>query len=146
MAAHKERATGTAVAAVCGFLTGSFVLSIALLQYLLEGGLSFVPSSPPVVVGCFVAGFVFVGVSMGVFTMRPNAQKLGVPVHLAAVVGFSFMTLSTFDTTSIALVGAVMAAMNGIAAVAIVASKDVVVDGRTDTSDDHATDIGTGFH
>lgn len=144
MAKHKERAIGTAVAAVCGFLTGSFVLSIALLEYLV--GLGFVPGSLPAVIGYFIGGLVLVGVSMGVFMMRPSAQRLGVPIYLATAGVFALMTISTIDVTAIALVGVVMVGTNLIAAVAIVASEDVVVDGRTDTSDDHATDIGTGFH
>jgi len=55
------------------------------------------------------------------------------------------MTVDAMDSTSIALIGAVMVGTNVIASLSLVASEDVV-DGRTDTSDDHATDIGTGFH
>lgn len=144
MVKTKERATGTAVAAVCGFLTGSFVLSIALLQYLV--GLEFVPGSLLAVAGYFVAGMVLVGVSTGVFMMRPASQQVGVVVYLATAAIFALMTLNTMESTSIALIGAVMVGSNVMAALSLVASEDDVVDGRTDTSDDHAVDIGTGFH
>lgn len=144
MVKHKERATGTAVAAVCGFLTGSFVLSIALLQYLV--GLEFLPGSLLAVAGYFLAGMVLVGLSMGVFMMRPSAQKLGIVVYLATAAAFALMTVDVMQSTSMALIGAVMVGSNVIASLSLVASEDVVVDGRTDTSDDHATDIGTGYH
>jgi len=144
MAKRRERATGTAVAAVCGFLTGAFALSVGLLEYLVS--LQFVPGSTVAVAAYFAAGFVVVGVSMGVFTMRPSARRLGVPVHACGAAAFGALLLSNGSSTSTALVAAVMLALSVIAAVALVATDDVVVDGRTDTSDDHATDIGTGFH
>lgn len=144
MVKRKERATGTAVAAVCGFLTGGFALSIGLLQFLV--GLDFVPGSAVAVVAYFAAGFVVVGVSMGVFTMRPSARTLAVPVHLGGTGAFAAMLVSNLADTSTALVAGVMAALSLIAAISLVVSDDVVVDARTDTSDDHATDIGTGFH
>lgn len=144
MVKRKERATGTAVAAVCGFLTGGFALSVGLLEYLVT--LEFAPGSTLAVAAYFAAGFVVVGVSMGVFTMRQSARTLALPAHVGGIVTFGAMLLSTLSNTSIALVAAVMFGLSAIAAISLVASDDVVVDGRTDTSDDHATDIGTGFH
>jgi len=144
MVERKERATGTAVGAVCGFLTGGFVLSVGLFEYLVS--LQFVPGSTFAVAACFVAGLAVVGVSVGVFTMRPSARTLAVPVHGCGAVAFGAMLVSNLAETSTALVAAVMLALSLVAALSLVVTDDVVVDGRTDTSDDHATDIGTGFH
>lgn len=141
---RKERAAGTVVAAVCGFLTGGFALSVGLLQHLVT--LGFVPGSILAVAGYVAAGSVVVTVSMGVFTMRPIARKLALPVHVGSSAAFGAMLLSTISNTSTALIAAVMLGLSVVAAVALVAADDVVVDGATDTSDDHATDIGTGYH
>ncbi|NHN42467.1 hypothetical protein G9C85_12645 [Halorubellus sp. JP-L1] len=143
MSKRKERATGTAVAAVCGLLTGGFALSVALLEFLV--GLHFAPGTLVAQVAYFVGGFLVVGISAGVFSMRPAARKLAVPVHLGAAGVFAVMCASNLDATSVALVGAVMAGINVVAIVALLTSEDIAVGGRTDTSDDHAIDIGTGF-
>jgi len=143
MQKRKERATGTAIAAVCGFLTGGFALSVALLEFLV--GLHFAPGALVAQVGYFVGGFLVVGVSTGVYSMRPAARTLSVPVYLGGVVVFGNMAASNLAATSTALVGVVLVGINVVAIVALFASEDVVVGGRTDTSDDHAIDIGTGF-
>lgn len=143
MAKRKERSTGTSVAAICGLLTGGFALSVGLLEFLV--GLHFAPGSPLAVVGYFVGGFLVVGASTGVFVMRPMARKLAVPVYVGAAVAFGMMIASNLDSTPTALVGGVMTGINAIGVVALIASEDVEVGGRTDTSDKHATDIGTGF-
>jgi hypothetical protein len=144
MASKKERATGSAIGAICGFLTGSFALSIGLLEYLV--GLDFVPGGRLAVTLYFIAGFAFVGAAAAVYTMRPAGRTITIPLQVAAIVAFGLMTTSNLGDVSVALVGVVLAGINVIGAIALVSSKDVVVDGRTDTSDDHATDIGTGFH
>ena len=143
MSKRKERATGTSVAAVCGLLTGGFALSVALLEFLV--GLHFAPGTILAQVSYFVGGFLVVGVSAGVFVMRPSARKLAIPVYLGGVVVFGVMCVNNLGATSTALVGAVMAGINAMGILALVVSEDVEVGGRTDTSDDHATDIGTGF-
>ncbi|WP_227131535.1 hypothetical protein [Halorubellus salinus] len=143
MAKRKERATGTVVAAVCGLLTGAFALSIGLLEFLV--GLHFAPGSLLAVVGYFVGGFLVVGTSTGVFVMRPAARKLAIPIYVGAAVAFGTMIATNLDATPTALVGGVMAGINAIGVVALLASEDVEVGGCTDTSDEHATDIGTGF-
>ena len=143
MTKRKERATGTAVAAVCGILTGGFALSVGLLEFLV--GLHFAPGSLPAVVAYFVGGFLVVGTSTGVFAMRPAARKLAVPVYVGAGVAFALLVATNLDSTPTALVGGVMAGINAVGVVALFASADVEVGARTDTSDEHATDIGTGF-
>jgi len=143
MSKRKERATGTAVAAICGLLSGGFVLSVALLEFLV--GLHFAPGSALALAGYFVGGFALVGASTGVFVMRPAARKLAVPAYLGAAVLFAVLAANNLGSTSIALVGGVMTGINTIGVVALVASEDVEVGGRTDTSEKHATDIGTGF-
>lgn len=143
MKKRKERSTGTAVAAICGLLTGGFALSVGLLEFLV--GLHFAPGSLAAVVGYFVGGFLVVGASTGVFVMRPAARKLAVPVYVAAAVAFGMLVATNLDSTPTALVGGVMAGINAIGLVALFASEDIEVAGRTDTSDKHATDIGTGF-
>ncbi|WP_323675040.1 hypothetical protein [Halorubellus sp. PRR65] len=143
MVKRKERATGTAVAAICGLLTGGFGLSVGLLELLI--GLHFAPGSMLALVGYFAGGFLVVGTSTGVFVMRPAARKLAIPVYIGAAVAFGMMIATNVGSTPTALVGGVMAGINAIGVVALLASEDVEVSGRTDTSDDHATDIGTGF-
>jgi hypothetical protein len=143
MSPSKERATGTAVGAMCGFLTGSFILSIGLLEFLV--GLDFVPGSIPAMTGYFLGGFAVVGASTAVYMMRPSGRTLAIPLHVAAIVAFGMMTTNNMGDVSVALVGGVMAAMNVVGALSLVTSTDTEVGGRTDTSDDHATDIGTGF-
>jgi hypothetical protein len=143
MSKRKERAIGTSVAAICGLLSGGFVLSVALLEFLV--GLDFAPGSTLALVGYFLGGFVVVGTATGVFVMRPAARKLAVPVYVGAAVLFAVMVVNNLGSTPTALVGGIMAALNAFGVVALLASEDVEVDGRTDTSDKHATDIGTGF-
>lgn len=143
MSKRKERATGTAVAAMCGLLTGGFVLSIGLLEFLV--GLDFAPGSMLALTGYFLGGFLVVGAATGVFVMRPAARKVAVPVYVGAAILFAVMAVNNLGSTPIALVGGVMTGLNGIGIVALLASEDVEVGGRTDTSDKHATDIGTGF-
>jgi hypothetical protein len=143
MSKRKERATGTAVAAICGLLTGGFVLSVALLEFLV--GLDFAPGSIPALAGYFLGGFLVVGAATGVFVMRPAARKLAVPVYVGAAILFAVMAATNLGATPTALVGGVMTGLNAVGVAALLASEDVEVGGRTDTSDEHATDIGTGF-
>jgi|AntRauTorcE11898_2_1112593.scaffolds.fasta_scaffold06279_2 hypothetical protein len=143
MTKRKERATGTAVAAICGLLTGGFLLSVGLLEFLV--GLHFASGSPLALIGYFAGGFVVVGAATGVFVMRPTARKLAVPVYVGAAILFAVMAVNNLGTTSTALVGGVMTGLNALGLLSLLASEDVQVDGRTDTSDKHATDIGTGF-
>lgn len=143
MSKRKERATGTAVAAICGLLTAGFVLSVGLLEFLVD--VQFASGSALAMVGYFAGGFLLVGASTGVFVMRPSARKLALPVYVGAAVLFALVAVESLGATSIALVGTIMAALNAIGVVSLLASEDVEVGGRTDTSDEHATDIGTGF-
>jgi small basic protein len=131
------------VAAVCGLLSGGFALSVGLLEFLV--GLHFAPGTLVAQFAYFVGGFTVVGVSTGIFVMRPTARKLGIPVYLGTVIAFGVMLVGNLQHTPTALVGAIMAGINGIGLLALLASEDVEVGGRTDTSDKHATDIGTGF-
>jgi hypothetical protein len=143
MSKRKEGATGTVVAAICGLLTAGFVLSIGLLEFLV--GLQFAPGSALALAGYFLGGFLVVGASTGVFVMRPAARKLAVAVYVGAAILFAVMAANNLGSTSIALVGGIMTGLNAIGVVALLTSEDVDVGGRTDTSDKHATDIGTGF-
>jgi len=140
----KARSTGTVLAAVAMALSAGYFIFAGVLTYLMPS--LPVPGGIAVMIGMEVVGFGILTLAAGVFMMWSWSRKPTTLVAGLLTVGFAYVGATTFTVAEPAtVINVLMAVNNALAAVALLVSEDIVVDEPTDTSEKHATDIGTGY-
>lgn len=144
MTRGKARSTGTVLAAAAMGLSAGYFIFAGLLAYLMPSAP--IPGGVTVMIGMEVVGFAVLTLAAGVFMMWSWSRKPAAIVAGLMTVGFAYVGATTFTVAEPAtVINVLMAVNNALAAFALLLSEDIVVDERTDTSEKHATDIGTGY-
>lgn len=140
----RARSTGTLLATAATSLSAAYFIVAGLLVYLMPSVP--IPGGLPAMVGYEVVGFALLTLAAGLFTMVRWCRTPATVASGLLMLAFAYLGVTTFTVAEPAtVVNVLMAVNNGMAAVALLLSDDIVVSGRTDTSEQHATDIGTGW-
>lgn len=140
----KARSTGTVLAAAAMSLSAGYFIFAGLLAYLMPSAP--LPGGIAVMIGMEIVGFGVLTLAAGVFKMWSWSRKPTAIVAGLLTLGFTYVAATTFTVAEPAtVINVLMAVNNALAAAALVVSEDIAVDERTDTSEKHATDLGTGY-
>lgn len=139
------RTVGLSTAVLVGGLTASLlvVVGLALGPFGVEPGVDAVPSVGPWTLAglAIAAGFLQTFVTTSVHQQYGWARAPGVLSHLAWTVAFGYAVVSL----GVGIVPLVMCVANAFATAGLLTAGEAFDTGRTDTSEMHATDIGTGY-
>ncbi|WP_256298550.1 hypothetical protein [Haloarchaeobius salinus] len=139
------RTIGLSTAVLVGGLTASVlvVVGLALGPFAVDPGLDVVAEygSWTVALGVLAAGFVQTFVTTAVHQHYGWARTPGVLLHLAWTLAFGYALV----TVGVRIVPLVLCLANAFATVGLLTAGEAFDTGRTDTSEMHATDIGTGY-
>lgn len=139
------RTVGVSVAVLAGSLTASVlvVVGLALGPFAVDPGVEAVAAYGPWTLAgaALAAGFLQTFVTTAVHQQYGWARAPGVLVHLAwtAALGYALVTVG------VSIVPLVLCLANAFATVGLLNAGEAFDTSRTDTSEMHATDIGTGY-
>lgn len=139
------RTIGLSVAVLVGGLTASVlvVVGLALGPFEVDPGMGFVAAYGAWTLAgvALAAGFSQTFVTTVVHQQYGWARAPGVLLHLAWTLALAY-ALVTFGVSIVPLV---LCIANAFATVGLLTAGEAFVTSRTDTSEMHATDIGTGY-
>ncbi|WP_435345274.1 hypothetical protein [Haloarchaeobius sp. HRN-SO-5] len=145
MADSPVRTVGVSFAAIVGLITAStFVLTgLAVGVYEFELSIAVVSrfGKWPAASAFFGVGFVMLLVTACVYQLYRWSRRPALVLHVLSAAGFGYM----LATVGLEIIPLVLFASNVIATFGLFNAGPVFEHTRTDTSDMHATDIGTGL-
>ena len=145
MSEEAVRTVGLSTAVLVGGLTASVlvVVGLALGPFAVEPGMGYVAAYGAWTVAgvTLAAGFLQTFVTTAVHQHLGWARAPGVLLHLAWTVAFGYALV----TVGVSIVPLVLCIANAFATVGLLTAGEAFDTSRTDTSEMHATDIGTGY-
>mgnify|MGYP000017513289 FL=1 len=139
------RTVGLSTAVLVGALTASVlvVVGLALGPFGVDPGKGFVATHGAwtLAVVALAAGFLQTFVTTAAHQHYSWARAPGVLLHFAWTLALGYALV----TVGVSIVPLVLCLANGFATVGLLTADEAFDTGRTDTSEMHATDIGTGY-